>query len=92
MFAAADTDKSGVLEYREWCTATINKREVLNNKNLRTAFELFDKDKSGSITASEVKAILGQESSSDHVWTDIIKEVDGNGDGQIEFEEFREMM
>jgi len=44
LFTAADVDKSGVVDYNEWCAATINKREVLNDRNLRTSFDLFDKD------------------------------------------------
>lgn len=44
LFSAADVDKSGAVDYSEWCAATINKRGLLNNKNLRTAFDLFDKD------------------------------------------------
>ena len=58
------------------------------------AFELFDKDKSGSISANEVKQILGvgKKIGSEEVWIDIIKEVDTNGDGEISFEEFEIMM
>lgn len=86
-------DGSGAVDYSEWCAATIDKREVLNNKNLRIAFDMFDKDKSGTITADEVKQILGGASgSNDSVWDDIIKECDVDGDGLISFEEFLIMM
>lgn len=54
---------------------------------------MFDKDKSGTITADEVKQILGGASgSSDQVWDDVIKECDVDGDGLISFEEFLVMM
>ena len=28
----------------------------------------------------------------DHVWDQVVKEVDENGDGEVDFEEFKEMM
>ena len=43
LFAAADTDGSGEIDYSEWAIATINKRNVLSDEKLKGAFELFDK-------------------------------------------------
>ena len=82
IFDAADVDGSGEIDFSEWCTATINKNELLNEKNLKAAFQLFDKDNGGSIDAAEVAAILGNNmSKEEHVWKEVIKEVDLNGDG-----------
>ena len=55
---------------------------------------MFDKDGSGSITADEIKVVLGYgEGSMDKNTIDtIIKQVDENGDGEISFEEFADMM
>ena len=50
-FDAADADKNGSIDFGEWCAATINKRSLLNDKNLKAAFELFDRDGGGSISA-----------------------------------------
>lgn len=51
-------------------------------------------DGSGSISASEVKEVLGvgKVLSNDAIWDEIIKEVDVNGDGEISYEEFKIMM
>jgi len=57
------------------------------------AFKLFDKDGGGTIEAQEIAAILGHNiSKEESVWADVIAEVDINGDGQIDFEEFKIML
>lgn len=59
LFDKADQDGSGAIDYSEWQIATINKYSILQDEKLKQAFELFDKDKNGSISASEIKAVLG---------------------------------
>ena len=89
IFTQADTDNNGELDFGEWCTATISSNELLNEDNMKAAFALFDKDGGGTIDASEVATILGHNiSREEQVWQDVISEVDKNGDGQIDFEEF----
>ena len=50
---------------------------------------MFDKDKGGTIDAEEIKKMLsfGQDISDDIV-NQIMKQVDENGDGSIDFKEF----
>lgn len=59
-----------------------------------SAFKMFDKDSSGSISAQEVREVLGKgkKFSNEQIWNDIVNEVDVNGDGEISFEEFKIMM
>lgn len=86
-------DGTGDIDFGEWCTATINKNAILNDANLRAAFTLFDKDGGGTIEAEEIAAILGHNIEKEQsVWQDVIKEVDENGDGMINYEEFKSMM
>ena len=63
---------------------------------LRTAFNMFDKDGNGSIDNEELVALLQGEDLSHIVCKDsikeAIKEIDINGDGEIDFAEFIEMM
>ena len=82
IFDNADTDGSGSIDFTEWCTATINQNQLLNEGNMRAAFALFDKDGGGTIEAAEIAAILGQDiNSDDGIWREVISEVDQNGDG-----------
>ena len=89
-----DTDNNGYIEFEEFIRASIDKEKLLTEKNLKIAFDVFDKDKSGGISASELKLLLGESNvhTKDVVWKNMIKEIDLNGDGQISFEEFKNMM
>ena len=56
---------------------------------------MFDKDGSGVISAEEIREVLcfGGSNALTHEAVDaIIKQVDENGDGEIQFEEFVTMM
>lgn len=93
IMAVADADGSGEIDYSEWIIASVNKRKLLTHEKLELAFNLFDKDRSGSISADEVKQVLGVGKNIDEkIWNDIVREVDENGDGEISFVEFKIMM
>jgi len=93
MFAKVDTDGSGEIEYSEFVIATMNEKDILSNNKLQTAFKMFDKDGGGSISTDEIKQVLSFSQNLDQAVIDaIIKQVDANGDGEISFDEFAEMM
>lgn len=98
-----DIDGSGYIDLTEFIMATINKKKLLSRERLISAFQLFDrvlllccdlfKDGSGSISAEEIKQILGASGNiPDELWKDVIMEVDQNGDGEVSLEEFITMM
>jgi len=88
-----DIDKNGYIEYQEFISATIPKKKILTEENLKHAFEMFDKDKSGKISAYELKLVFRNSNEENRdVWEKIIKDIDLDGDGEISFFEFKEMM
>ena len=94
MFEAVDTDQSGYIDYTEFVVAAMNEKTLLTNERLAGAFKMFDKDASGSISPSEIKTVLtaGESKIPQVVLDKILKQVDANGDGQISFEEFQQLM
>ncbi len=89
-----DYSKGGTIEYEEFLRACIDKNALLTEENLKTAFLLFTKDATRLyISPSEFKSILGLQSKfSDKTWDQIIKTIDIDGNGQIEYDEFKDMM
>ena len=58
------------------------------------AFNLFDRDKSGKISTKELKRIIKQELSESETdaWSKMVESADKNGDGELDFIEFLEVM
>ena len=91
IFKTIDTDNSGVINYTEFLAASIDKRIYLQEDKLRDAFKLFDEDKSGKISKSEISKVLKFKKSGTEM-TKLFEKYDLNGDGEIDFEEFLNMM
>jgi len=91
-----DVDGSGRIDYTEFVAAAMDKQQYLREEAVWAAFRVFDKNGDGTITQSELKQVL-ESKNLDTVATrkqiqELLKEVDQNGDGQIDFAEFLEMM
>ena len=73
--------------------ACLNKESFLDECSLKQSFTFFNKDNSGMVTADELKEVFSVgKNISKQVWQEVISEVDKNGDGMIDFEEFKIMM
>jgi len=85
LLQAADTDGSGDINYTEFIAATIGANLYMNEAYLRQVFNMFDKDKSGSIDKDEVVALISGEQMQNIVTKEAIEQciadIDANGDG-----------
>lgn len=90
----ADLDGNGKIDYTEWALSTANKDDLLTDRRLRQAFDLFDIDKSGYITADELKRVIdvANEQHSMLEWQLLIDEIDESGDGKMSYAEFKSLM
>jgi calcium-dependent protein kinase len=88
-----DTNNDGFINYTEFLKAALDTRKILSIENLRAAFRNFDKDFSGRISVLELKRVVSERNLlSNKTWTQILKEVDLNGDGEIDLEEFEKLV
>jgi len=94
LFDNIDEDKSGNIEYEELIRALIDKKKLLNDKNLREAFNFFDKDKNGSISWSEISEVIypnGQIPK--EIMKDFMKEIgQKDEDEEMTFEQFKKIL
>ena len=89
-----DSDNNGYITFEEFLIASINKEKILTEKNLKMAFDVFDRDKNGGISHEELKYILGEynPNAREYLWKKMIQQIDLNQDGQISYSEFHKMM
>ncbi|XP_078150476.1 calcium-dependent protein kinase 24-like isoform X3 [Carex rostrata] len=92
LMEAADIDKNGTIEYGEFLAATLHMNKLEREENLLSAFSFFDKDGSGFISIDELAQACRQFGLDDVHLEDIIRDVDQNNDGEIDYSEFAAMM
>ncbi|MBA0574880.1 hypothetical protein Golob_027925 [Gossypium lobatum] len=89
---AADIDNNGTIDYGEFLAATVHLNKLEREENLVGAFSFFDKDGSGYITIDELQQACKEFGLSDVHLDEMIKEIDQDNDGQIDYGEFAAMM
>jgi len=93
---SVDLDGSGQIDYTEFIAATLDRKSYLEQEALWAAFQVFDRDRSGKISRSELAEVFG----SDEVQgvfdagelAKIVQECDTDNDGYIDFQEFMAMV
>ncbi|KAF4524254.1 hypothetical protein B566_EDAN008800 [Ephemera danica] len=93
-----DADGSGQLEFEEFVILAsrflVEEDEEAMQKELREAFRLYDKEGNGYITTDVLREILRE--LDDKITSEeldmMIEEIDSDGSGTVDFEEFMEVM
>ena len=93
IFSNIDYDNNGTISFDEFLKAAIDKKKLLTEEKLKAAFALFDMNGDGDIEAKELQEVMGENNDiQGDIWAKMIAEVDLDGNGVIDFEEFKDMM
>ena len=97
IFLNIDTDNNGFIESEEFIRACVNPNLFASENFLLAAFNYFDKDKDGSISAAEVEEKFFQcsKNKNNKTRTELKKmfnQIDSNQDGIISFDEFSNLI
>jgi len=96
LIKSVDMNGSGSLDYTEFLAASMEKKLYMQRDVCWNAFRTFDLNGDGKITRDELSQVLNGNSVKTTLGEDkiesLIREVDQDGDGEIDFEEFVAMM
>ena len=107
MMEEMDADRDGFVDLSEFAAfhcgphqqgeggdADAKEQEAATEAELREAFRMYDADRNGLISARELHRVLRQLGDKCSVadCSRMIRSVDADGDGSVNFEEFKKMM
>lgn len=95
MINEVDADGNGTIDFPEFLTMMARKMKDTDSKEeIREAFRVFDKDGNSYINAAKLRHVmtnLGEKLADEEV-DEMIREANIDGDGQVNYEEFVQMM
>ncbi|CAK0786958.1 Calcium-dependent protein kinase 2 [Coccomyxa viridis] len=93
LMESIDVDATGSIDYDEFLAATMNMSQLQMEENMYRAFQHFDTDNSGTISQAELREALRRlPGDLDKNIDEILAEVDKDKNGEVDYEEFCEMM
>lgn len=95
MIKEVDIDGNGNVDFQEFLELMSHKmKDHDSEEEMLEAFKIFDRDNNGYVTKDDFKVImnhLGEAMTPDEL-DEMIKDNDDDGDGQLNYEEFKKMM
>ncbi len=90
IFKKIDQDHNGYIDYEEFLRASLDYTKIINQTNLKIAFNNFDINKDGLLDREELMYIFKADNI--EYFDELIKKIDLNKDGKIDFKEFSDLM
>lgn len=79
----------GLIDYNAFLSVTADKRKLLSESNLRSAFMLFDSHGNGKIQSEDLREWLSAGNLlEDSVWQRVVQDLDEGGKGEITLKQF----
>ncbi|GAX75024.1 hypothetical protein CEUSTIGMA_g2470.t1 [Chlamydomonas eustigma] len=92
LFHASDLDGTGQIDYEEFIAAMLDSNRVARRTEaVRKSFEELDRDGDGFISPEDLVKVMPRGSSIE-LAREMVKEVDKDNDGKVNYHEFRQMM
>lgn len=85
-----DNNRDGQISYDEFLRLVVNNKKILSEENLKICFEAFDINKDNKLSAEELTKALG--SKDEYYVKELIRLIDDNGNSEIDFYEFKQLM
>lgn len=85
LLESADVDGDGTLNFEELLMTSIGRKISAKEERLWNAFSKVDLNHDGKLSAAEIQSVLGGNAEEVRA---MIAEVDADGDGEIDFDEF----
>ena len=91
IFDLLDSENRGYIEYCEFLRASLDRKNIITEENLKNAFCFFDKENKGFFEEEQMKSFF-EGKISEQLCHLIFEEIDLNKDGKINFEVFKKIM
>merc|ERR1711920_616380 len=88
VFEELDTDGSGAIDFTEWEAGALRSLAGVSDDAIESAFRAFDVDRSGTISIEEVFRVVDDRSEE---LRSMFAQCDLNGDGVLDYDEFKMM-
>ena len=95
MFNSIDRNEDGQIDFAEYIEAASNRMKMLNETNLRIAFDMLDLNGDGVIDATEIQQSFSngrliqtellEQKIDEQFWQSMIAEIDEDLDGKIDY-------
>ena len=95
MITEIDPEQTGILDFPEFISLMARRiKDVNPEEELREAFQVLDREKSGFVSSHEVKHLVSKwgEPFSEEEAEQMIKEAEPDADGQIRYEDFIKLL